>query len=201
MLDSQQAWTAEALSAGNTWMKIDLGLVMRVHGVVIQARNDDQGQYVTEVEVQHSLDPNSGFISVQSQANGGVGFFPPATYSNKQESELIFMEPVVARYIKIVVWEWVGHISMRAGVLIYEPAATGSTVCSNCTAGTYSGAAALTVCTSCIAGKYSASSPSTVCTSCEAGKYSAATGVTACLACPEHKTAPAGSTNSSECHD
>jgi hypothetical protein len=56
-------------------------------------------------------------------------------------------------------------------------------------------------CINCAAGKYAAAAGSTVCTSCEAGKYSAATGVTACLACPEHKTAPAGSTNSSECHD
>jgi hypothetical protein len=170
MLDSQQAWSAAGTSPGSQWMQIDLGVARRVHGVVIQARHA-VNQYVTEVEVQHSFDPNSGFSSVQSQANGGVRFFSPATYSNKQKSELIFMEPVVARYIKIVVWGWVGHVSARAGVLICEPAATGSTVCTNCPAGTYSGAAALTVCTSCEAGLYSASSSSTVCARCAAGKY------------------------------
>ena len=83
MLDSGQAWSADGRSsshsAGNTWMKIDLGLVMHVHGVVIQARQD-QTQYVTEVEVQHSLDPNSGFSSLQSQANV-VRFFPTSPLS------------------------------------------------------------------------------------------------------------------------
>jgi allantoicase len=172
MLDSQLAWSANSNSPGSQWMQIDLGVATRVHGVVIQARHDAD-QSVTEVEVQHSLDPNWFSSSVQSQANGGVRFFPSATYSNKQKSELIFMEPVVARYIKIVVWGWLWHVSARAGVLIYEPAATGSTVCTNCPAGTYSGAAAFTVCTSCEAGLYSASSSSTVCASCAAGKYSA----------------------------
>jgi hypothetical protein len=115
ILDSGDAWCAGGLTAGNEWMKIDLELAMRVDGVVLQARHDHD-QYLTEVEVQHSLDPNSGFSSVQSQANGGVRFFPTATNSNKQKSELIFMEPVVARYIKIVAWSWVSHICTRAGV-------------------------------------------------------------------------------------
>jgi hypothetical protein len=148
MLDSQQAWVALLSSPGSQWMQIDLGVATRVHGVVIQARHDAD-QYVTEVEVQHSLDPNSGFSSVQSQANGGVRFFPPATYSNKQKSELIFMEPVVARYIKIVVWGWLGHVSARVGVLIFEPAATGSTVCTNCTAGSYVDTTGSSACSSC----------------------------------------------------
>jgi hypothetical protein len=133
-------------------MKIDLELAMRVDGVVLQARHDHD-QYLTEVEVQHSLDPNSGFSSVQSQANGGVRFFPTATNSNKQKSELIFMEPVVTRYIKIVAWSWVGQSCTRAGVLIST--GTGSTVCANCEANTYSTAAASTVCTECVAGQYS----------------------------------------------
>jgi hypothetical protein len=125
-------------SAGDQWMKIDLGLAMRVHGVVVQARHDLElggAQYVTEVEVQYSLDPKSGFSSIQSKENGGVRFFPTATYSNKQKSELIFMEPVVTRYLKIVVWGWVGWTSMRTGVtVVLISAATGSTVCTSCVA-------------------------------------------------------------------
>ena len=122
MLDSEQAWSAGGWgwSPGSQWMRIDLGDALHVHGVVIQAR-DGANQYVTEVEVQHSLDQNSGFSSVQSQAIGGFRFFPTSTNSHK--SELIFLEPVVAQFIKIVVWAWNSHISMRAGVL----SSTGST--------------------------------------------------------------------------
>jgi hypothetical protein len=42
MLDSGDAWCAyiESQSAGPAWMKIDLGLSMRVHGVVLQARHE-----------------------------------------------------------------------------------------------------------------------------------------------------------------
>jgi hypothetical protein len=155
MLDSPQAWSAGANAAGQ-WMKIDLGLAMRVNGVVIQARGfyDNQyvNQYVTEVEVQHSLDPISGFSALQSQANG-VRFFPTSTSSNPVKSELKSIEPVVARYIKIVVWSWNGHISMRAGVLT-SPGVV-STACTSCPAGKYSAAGA-SVCATCVAGKTSA---------------------------------------------
>jgi hypothetical protein len=179
MLDSPQAWSAGAHSAGNTWMKIDLGLVMRVHGVVIQARQD-QTQYVTEVEVQHSLDPNSGFSSLQSLAND-VRFFPTSISSNPVKSELKSMELVVARYIKIVVWSWYGHISMRAGVLTSPGDVTNA--CTSCPAGTYSdvvGANSSSTCsgTPCSAGKYgqsgATSASAATCSLCPAGKYSAA---------------------------
>jgi hypothetical protein len=122
-------------------MKIDLGDPMRVRGVVIQGR--DSSQYVTEVEVQHSLHPNSGSSGLQWQANGGVRAFPTATYN--QKSELLFMEPVVARYIKIVVWGWNKYISMRAGVLVDEPAVS----CSECPVNTYNAYTGATVCTDC----------------------------------------------------
>jgi hypothetical protein len=171
MLDSGDAWCAyiESQSANPAWMKIDLGLAMRVHGVVLQARHG-YNDYLTEVEVQHSLDPNSGFSSVQSHANGGVRFFPAATFSNKEKSELIFMEPVVARYIKIVPWSWVGgQICTRAGV--WKLGGTGSTVCANCEANTYAADTAQTVCTACVAGLYSVAGDS-ACTTCPAGTYS-----------------------------
>jgi hypothetical protein len=175
MLDSPQAWTASSFSAGNLWMKIDLGVTMRVHGVVIQARhNNDQGyladdQYVTEVEVQQSRDPNSGFSTLQSQANG-VRFSPNSTFSNKQKSELKSMEPVVARYIKIVVWSWSGgYPSMRAGVLTSPGGVTSA-------------------CRSCPEGKYNpdtGSNSAGACRSCPAGKFSAgATGAAACVLTP-----------------
>jgi WD40 repeat protein len=141
MLDSAQAWSAGLLSAGSQWMKIDLGDPMRVRGVVIQGR--DSSQYVTEVEVQHSLHPNSGSSGLQWQANGGVRAFPTAT--NNQKSELLFMEPVVARYIKIVVWGWNKYISMRAGVLVDEPAVS----CLECPVNTHNAYTGATVCTDC----------------------------------------------------
>ena len=87
MLDSGAAWCAGRSTAGTEWIKIDLGLAMRVHGVVLQARHENN-DYLTEVEVKHSLDPNSGFSSVQSHANGGVRFFPAATFSSNQLSRL-----------------------------------------------------------------------------------------------------------------
>jgi len=77
--------------------------------VIIQGRSGSD-QYITEFEVLYSLDISGSFTAV-----------PARFYSNavgNAKNEFFFPGPVSARYIKIVVWGWVRHISGRFGLLV-----------------------------------------------------------------------------------
>jgi hypothetical protein len=57
-------------------------------------------------------------LSVQQQGFQSLGrFHCPATTHNRLKSRLIFPVPARARFIKLIAWDWVAHISMRAGIL------------------------------------------------------------------------------------
>ena len=152
MLDSPAAWNAGGFD-GHEWIQIDLGSNFRVHGVVIQARAN-YPQWVTEIEVEYST-TMSNFVKATA-TGGGTRFFPTSTYSNQIKSTQHFDQPVVAQYIKIVVYA--GHAAMRAGVLTSLTTATWDTwMCAECEAGKYSaavGATAVNTCSDCGAGKY-----------------------------------------------
>lgn len=96
-------------------MQIDLGSNFRVHGVVTQCRGANIVQYVTEITVQYSL-TTSGFVSATA-LDGTTRFFLPTSWSNTAKTMSNFSQPVTARYIRIFVYAWTGHPSMRAGVL------------------------------------------------------------------------------------
>ena len=100
-------------------MQIDLGSILLVHGVVIQARADFPDQWVTEIEVQCST-AASNFVTATA-TGGGTRFFPTSTYSNQIKSQQRFNQPVGARYIKIIVHASampnLHGLAMRAGVL------------------------------------------------------------------------------------
>jgi hypothetical protein len=132
MLDSPAAWNAGGFD-GHEWIQIDLGSNFRVHGVVIQARAN-YPQWVTEIEVEYST-TMSNFVKATA-TGGGTRFFPTSTYSNQIKSRQHFDQPVVAQYIKIVVYA--GHAAMRAGVLTSLTTATWDTwMCAECEAGKY----------------------------------------------------------------
>ena len=105
MLDSPQAWSAGASTAGQ-WMRIDAGGALSVHGVRVQGRAD-VGQKVTAFTVQHSTDD-----STWSDVDGG------ATFTDASGNlDALFATPVMAQYIRITVVSWYAYISMRAGLL------------------------------------------------------------------------------------
>jgi hypothetical protein len=189
MLDSALGWVPGNNYFGE-WMQIDLGSEFRVHGVVIQARADSYviqwgWQYVTEILVSHSR-TTSNFASATTTGSAvNTRFFPTSTSGNPIKSELYFNQPVVARYIRIIVHKWINSPSTRAGVLTSLTTAAWNT-CADCGAGTYSptmGASVASTCTACGAGTYSATTGASICINCGAGAYSPTTGASVASTC------------------
>ena len=90
-------------------MMIDLGSSMSVVGVETQGRASSS-QMVTAYTVQTSVDKIT-FDTVPGQFAGGNG----------EDYVLGTFPATQARYVKIVVVSWVGHVSMRAGVVLPGP--------------------------------------------------------------------------------
>jgi len=108
-LDSNQAWSARHNRRGE-WWQMDLGSKKSVGGVVTQGRTA-HNQYVTGYKVQVS-DNGHHFRWVDGgrvmRANSGA---------NNHKKTNMFRSRVNARYVRIVVWSWRGHISMRSAVI------------------------------------------------------------------------------------
>lgn len=111
-LDSPQAWSAAANNAGE-WLTIDAGSAHDVIGVETQGRTE-HGQFVTQYTVQVSLDGRTF-----SNIDGGAVFVGNSGDGNAKV-RAYFAHPVEARYVRIIVHAWVGHISMRAGLLVQD---------------------------------------------------------------------------------
>ena len=110
-LDSPRAWSSGKNAAGQ-WWQWNLGSAQQVRGVVTQARQN-HGQYVTEFQVQVSKDGKT-FTAV----DGGRKFRGNTVANSDAKVNAIFIHPVAAQFVRIVVTKWVGHISMRSGVLL-----------------------------------------------------------------------------------
>ena len=107
MLDSVQAWSA-ATNAVNQWMQIDLGALMSVTGVVTQGRQDTD-QWVTGYTISTSTDGN-----IWTPVNNARSLSGNTDRGTKVKHAF---SAVSARYIRLYVKTWHGHISMRAGVI------------------------------------------------------------------------------------
>jgi len=100
-------------------------------GSVLKPENPTVCYFEVEVEDKQERARRAAVLkSRREQDTGGLGglrslgrFVCPATFENKQQSLLLFQSPVHARCIKIVAWDWVSHISMRAGILQIQPSA------------------------------------------------------------------------------
>jgi len=111
MLSSPQAWSAKTNQAGE-WMIMDIGSVDTVLGVVEAGRGtggvhgDASGQYVTSFTVATSID--------------GVTFTDEtsAFSSASAQADYNFDNAVSARYVRITVVSWQGHVSLRADVRV-----------------------------------------------------------------------------------
>merc|ERR1712178_539196 len=98
---------------------MDLGKPTAVVGTVIGQRNSCRNcQYVTRYKVQTSLDGKT-FTEVPGQFKGSG----PQDWS---EYQALFPSAIMARYVRLVVLAWKGHISMRADVLTCDNGVYGS---------------------------------------------------------------------------
>ena len=109
MIDSPQAWSAGSNTVGQ-WMRIDAGSTLPVYGVQIQTRRQ-YSQRVTAFTIQHSTDD-----STWSAVDGGITFTHAFTGASGFDARFAAV-PIMAQYIRITVVSWVGHISMRAGLI------------------------------------------------------------------------------------
>jgi hypothetical protein len=111
-LSSPQAWSALHNAAGQ-WWQINAGGQVPITGVVVQSRRNSD-QRVTKFHVKHSLD-GSTWLDVDGGAHFVVATGTPGPTTNKIDGA-VFENPVMAQYIRIIVLEWVNHISMRAAL-------------------------------------------------------------------------------------
>eukprot|EP00397_Hematodinium_sp_SG-2012_P046702 GEMP01052866.1.p1 GENE.GEMP01052866.1~~GEMP01052866.1.p1 ORF type:complete len:350 (+),score=29.08 GEMP01052866.1:61-1050(+) len=88
-------------------MTIDLGKKMEVYGTVVQGRHDTTSQWVSQYKVQYSSN-RFDWVTIQDTFYGARSDNNNTNY---------FQSPVQARYVKLIVKKWYGHISMRAGVI------------------------------------------------------------------------------------
>ena len=113
MIDSPRSWSAGTNRAGQ-WMRIDAGSKWPVYGVQVQTRCcSPNGQRVTAFTIQHSTDD-----STWSAVDGGVTFTHAFTGASGTFDARFAAAPVMAQYVRITVVSWVGHISMRAGLIM-----------------------------------------------------------------------------------
>ena len=110
-LGSPNGWIAYPPHNAGEWMRINAGSVISVQGIRVEPRSTHYLQCVKSVTVQHSVDDSTwtNVIFV-----GGGTTFTDATGN----FDALFESPVMAQYIRITVQAWVGHIVMRAGLLI-----------------------------------------------------------------------------------
>ena len=107
VIDSEQGWSAKTNQAGE-WIQLDLGEEKTVIGTVIQPQVGNT-QYVTEYTVSTSLDGNS-WTEVSGTYNGRATDIKENIFSDGSS--------VRARYVRLIVKTWSGHISLRADVLL-----------------------------------------------------------------------------------
>ncbi|XP_031558838.1 EGF-like repeat and discoidin I-like domain-containing protein 3 [Actinia tenebrosa] len=106
--NSKSVWSSKKNIAGE-YLQIDLGTVMAITEVATQGRHGSN-EWVTKYQVQFSLD---GFNWTSCNYDNQVKTFK----GNSDRNTIVTNElpnKIDARYIKIVVLDWVHHISMRA---------------------------------------------------------------------------------------
>ena len=113
-------WTRGVWAAGNAvagqWVQLDLGSTMSVAGVVVQGGGTARSSSVTRFNVSTGLD--------------GVAFHPvggpyEGTPGADTKISVRFAEPRAARFVRLIVDDWVGRsagaaASMRVGVIPFR---------------------------------------------------------------------------------
>ncbi|XP_035669067.1 uncharacterized protein LOC118411132 [Branchiostoma floridae] len=109
------AWAPQTSVIGQ-WLQVDLGVLKRVTGTVIQGRHTTYHgeQFVTSYKLQYSADGSSW--TTYANSDGSDKVFAGNTDINTPVTNLLD-NPVDARYVRFVVQSWNTYISMRVDVL------------------------------------------------------------------------------------
>jgi len=113
LLDSGTDRSA-CLGGTDSWMRLDLGSSQMVHGVITQGRGPTYGQWVQTYVLQVSND-DSTYTAVTCQTLDGQGYCVGNTDDGTKVSNYL-TEPVLARYVKLIVKNYNSYGSIRMSV-------------------------------------------------------------------------------------
>merc|ERR1711988_83994 len=108
MLDSAQAWSPASNTAGE-YLQFELPSAVYLTGLTTQGR-DNYDQWVTSYQVSYSTSGDQ-----YEYVDEGDYFSANSDRSTKVTHT--FQNPIFAKYVRIIVKAWSGHISMRAGLV------------------------------------------------------------------------------------
>ena len=108
-INSVQGWSAIAGSQGHS-ITLNCNTPTYITGIVTQGRQN-MGQWVTQANVEVSLD-NTNWTTIFTNAN----------LNTDQTTQVNLLFPTVqyAKYVRVTPTNWIGHPSMRLGLLIKQ---------------------------------------------------------------------------------
>ena len=108
MLDAAGCYFPASIT--DPWMKIDLGGMFRVVGVVTQGRNTGT-QWTTKITIEYAT--LNTFTQITETSDGEF-----TANSDALTKKVNFHQPVMARHIKITMKDYNSYPSIRAGVMV-----------------------------------------------------------------------------------
>ncbi|XP_071499232.1 EGF-like repeat and discoidin I-like domain-containing protein 3 [Diadema antillarum] len=96
------------------WIKIDLGEVFMVTGVITQGRAN-HGRWVTSIHISTSLNDIDWIFAIDPLSNGPKVY--PANYDRNTHVTSLLPNPLRARYVRIHPITFMNYVSMRVEVL------------------------------------------------------------------------------------
>ncbi|XP_072174491.1 lactadherin-like [Diadema setosum] len=96
------------------WLKIDLGEVFMVTGVITQGRTSFE-QWATSIHISTSLNDIDWIFAIDPLSNGPKVY--PANYDRDTHVTSLLPNPLRARYVRIHPITFMNHASMRVEVL------------------------------------------------------------------------------------
>ncbi|XP_072169996.1 lactadherin-like [Diadema setosum] len=113
---NSEAWTPQPTDQ-DKWLKIDLGKVFVVTGVVTQGR-PTYNQWATSMHISMSLDDTEWAFAIDPISRGRKVY--PANYDRESHVTSLLPKPVRARYVRFHPITFLSHPSMRVEVLGHE---------------------------------------------------------------------------------
>ncbi|XP_072174633.1 lactadherin-like [Diadema setosum] len=103
-------------SESNTdqWLRIDLGEVFMVTGVITQGRANTE-RWVTSIHISTSLNDIDWIFAIDPLSNGPKVY--PANYERNTHVTSLLPNPLRARYVRIHPITFMNYVSMRVEVL------------------------------------------------------------------------------------
>ncbi|XP_072168464.1 lactadherin-like [Diadema setosum] len=107
------AWLPQ-LSDQNKWLKIDLGAVFMVTGVITQGRKNGD-QWARSMHISTSLDDTDWVFAIDPLSDDPKVY--PANYDRDTQVTSLLPNPVRARYVRFHPLTFMNHAAMRVEIL------------------------------------------------------------------------------------